>query len=273
MGEGKTSPASKEYGMADDLQAVRPIFIRASKHYELTDDGTPTGDDNGADAWINAGQKWLDREVSHPFQMRRTQRALAVGDFQVEIEKLISIESIAIVADTVDTGHADITDNYLQPGEFRRKFASPIDQWDSGKPGYWTLNVAGLDPEHRAKEDADYVSDGIIDEDDTIYGDGTNANYTDQGILFHPVCDAVYTLKILGRFYSPTLAVNADKSFWTVHEPHILAYAAAMMLEMSMRNQAGVRSWQEALLPLLNSLDNHAVEHELSGFGPFIMEG
>ncbi len=259
--------------MANDLDEVREIFIKTTHRYDLITGGDFTVD-NGANAWLNRGQDWLDRMVDHPMLYRRTHRALAAAAFQIEVQRLIAVRKIAIVESSGDaTGHSDITDFYLEPGEFREVYSTPIASWSTGEPKAWTLNIAGLDPEHEAKETADYTSDGVVDFDDVIFGEGAYADYVKQGILFHPKADTAYTVYILGKFLSPILTADADKTFWTVNEPMLLALAGAYMLESTMRNRAGTRAYLEAMEPLLTALDIHAVEHDQSAYSISIMEG
>ena len=246
-------------GTMSDLVSIREMFVKSTLRYDLVVDGEG-GDwsDNGADWFINAGQRYLDMTVGRPRPYRRHQVPLAVDQCTVELQKLISIKSVQIIES--GEGRTDITRNVLPPDEFRVKYPDEIADWDTGKPVAWTSNVIGLSPDLKDEESGDFAGDGVLDYDDVKFGN----DYAYDGILLYPKCDQAYTLIIIAKFFNPTLVDDSDVSYWTVNFPELLVSAAGYAHERTMKNAAGMRTKLEEMEPIIQEIDNALVEREFT---------
>lgn len=245
---------------ANTLADIRQRFIKASRRYDLITNGDLTNNvDNGANWWINEGQRYLDRRVPTTKSSRRHMVSLAADSYNVELQRVIAIERLTFM--NAADGRSDITANVFTPADFRREYGALITDWSTGTPLAWTANVIGLSPDHKAKTSGDYTTDGVVDFDDVKFGD----HYWYSGILFYPKTDATYTCEIVARFYEEDLVLDTDKSFWTVKHPNLSVIAGCYCLERTMKSQAGMRTWLEAMEPEISDIDRELVEFEMSG--------
>ncbi len=243
------------------LDEIRLLFIPACQRYDLVENGDLSSNvDNGANAFINGGQRFLDLTITHSKSLKRVFKALASGEYQVKIESLISLETIWVVNAAND--RVDITGNWFSPAQFRREFGDLISTWVSGTPQYWSLSPIGLSPEQITATSDTFDSAGIIDYEDIQFGDG--AQYEKDGILIYPPADGTYTIDIWGKFYSQTLSADADDSYWSVNHPDLLVMAACYALERTLKSREGMRDWLEAMKPLANAIDAQMVERDIN---------
>jgi hypothetical protein len=381
---------------SDTLATVRADFIRAVKRYSLVANGDlVTNTDNGANRYINQGQRYLDMRVDHPkLTRRRFKKRMAIGDIGAEIHGLISVDTIALIEDTVS--RYDMT-NLVEDAQVLKSWVGkPLSLWESAMPGSWAFNDIGLAPEHygvahfvgasadavatgtetntyavtTAQDGTEHkiVSDtgvleayyefnvstignpddvevlmigrlnGADDEltvsaynwgtttwdsittldgsdevnnrthiyklDTSYVGTGANASkvhlqfkkssgltistlYVDylacgpsmtdyedvrftesegyEGILFDTKMDKAYDLEVVGKFFSKRLDTDTDKSFWTIRHPDLLVLAAAYSYEREQRNTSGTRAALEVMQPLIEEIENTAIEQEMSG--------
>lgn len=252
------------------LSSVRLDFVKLTGRRDLLENSDLDANvDNGANYYINGGQRLLDLECEHQKSTRRWMGVLSSGEFQVEIQNLIAIQELTIVK--VDE-RIDMRDLYLGPAEFRREYAEPIKYWDSdegsyttvwttGEPEAWTLNVIGLSPEQKDQTESTFKSAGILDFSDLKFG----ADYAYDGILFYPIADQDYTVDAWGRFFSPELSDDDDTSFWSVMYPELLAIAGCYFLETMYQDDARANFWRNAMAPWLSKIDDNLVEYEQQG--------
>lgn len=102
---------------------------------------------------------------------------------------------------------------------------------------------------------------GIYD-NDRLLG---NHFYEYEAVHILPPSDGSYTISILGKFYSPKLIRDNDKTFWTEEYPNILVHAALYELEKSYRNSTGANDWLNSVVVGLKGIDDEMVEQEISG--------
>ena len=151
------------------LAEVRADFIRATERYDLITSGDiSTNADNGANAWINRGQRYLDQRVEHVKTIRRHQVLLPLGAFQILIPGLIAASRVQIAE--AGEGRADISLNYATAADFRQVENSALfSDYGSGKPSAWTDNVITLSSALQDKVATDYSATKTIT-------DATNAS-------------------------------------------------------------------------------------------------
>ena len=84
------------------LLEIRKKFITLSGRLDLVVDTTDYAD-NGADWFIQAGQRWLERQVEFPDRMGRVFRKLEEGKYGLVFRDARSIESV-YAGDSIERG-------------------------------------------------------------------------------------------------------------------------------------------------------------------------
>ena len=257
-----------------NLLAVRKEAVRASKRYDLIANGDiSNATDNGMNAYINEAQQYLDLHVDHPKQIRRWKGVLANAGVQIEVPGLMDVGTIAIIDDTSSpASRTDITKGIMGSEEIRTYAEKLIANMETGEPCKWALNNIGLAPTQLTDTASTFISAGIVDYTDIKFLSGTTYDFATEGIFFDKVADHAYNVDIRGKFWSPQLSSDTDKSLWTVLFPGLLALTTAYILEGRMRNTQGLRDWQNYLQPYIDRIDAMATSYELSG-REMVMEG
>jgi len=225
-----------------DLSEIREWFVQDSGRYDLVTDMVSFSD-NGADRYINAGMRWLDRQVTILNQYGKFFRSVAAGDKMVNVSGCRSIRS-AWIRDS-DGNITKLT--YDSFDDLREIFGEDFSEVTSGTPCYYTL----LSLRQYDEQETDPPDDEGLTDD---------AWHTEEGILIMPPPDEAVTLIIEGKFRFATLADGSDENFWTVNEPSILVKAALRELEAFYRNTAGVQDWTNSIMADLFNIEKDYVE-------------
>jgi len=263
-GETYYDVGTKEGGDADSdfvegtLGYVRAQFVRASLRYDLVVDGDLVANvDNGANYFINEGQRWLDGKCYHVLPHSRYIGVLASGEYSLEVENLLYVDNLWIKQ---GTSMQNIVDSYRTLKDFRA-VAGILSGWDSGIPAYWTWNTVGLSPE-QLDEDADSLeAAGAIDYADVHFGN----HFAKDGLLFYPKADGTYTVDVEGIFASPKLVEDTDYSYWTVRETDLLVLAALYVYEGRMGSRARQDAQYAAAMERISNLSARYADMKLSG--------
>ena len=261
------TPASPSY-TAYTLGAVRKMLVDRTGRFDLVADAEE-GDytDNGANELINAGQRWLDRMLRYPKDLKWFYYQLSSGACEVEFKRPRVVREVWI-ADTTN-GRQRLEQ---KPLSWLREnyYTVPLASQDTGTPMYWSRSVLGLAPEL-----ADYDADDVEDAEwtDTDYLKlGDHIPY--GGIILMPPADGAYTVEVLGSWYSYELSDDDDVSVWTYH-PEILVRAARWQIETDMhRNDQGADAFMKAIMIDLDQLRNDLIADEVAGpHDKFVMNG
>lgn len=247
------------------LLDVRKSFVALSGRYDLVKDGWK---DNGADAYINAGQVYLDSHQLTAKSVSHYLKDLAAGTYKLEVSNLRILNEVWIInAD----GRTQLERKDLS--WIKENYSKDLDDVESGTPLYYCQDISGLAPQQAELTAANYTTDFTYGHETIIF-----ENHWKKGnILILPPPDELYTVDIIGEFYSKTLADNgvgesyADKSYWTEVHANLLVDAALMMLERSYRNTAGVVDWKNSIDLTLQGIDFDLVSQEIAGVSA--MEG
>jgi len=225
------------------LLDVRKEFIKHSGRFDLVVDLT-THADNGADFFIQAGQRWLDRKAKFLDQDGKMYRTLEAGDYRINLQTARVVKSVA--AGTADSKKF-LT--YLDPIRLRKRFPKPFGAMTQGMPIYWTLaNLKEVEP---------ITPVGGMDE----YRETEDEHLTYDTMLILPVPDQPVHVTIWGEFYLGKLSQDEDTNFWTENEPGILAKAGLRELEAFYRNYSGVNDWTNSILQDLIEIEFDYVEN------------
>jgi len=251
-----------------DYEALRERFVELSGRYDLVDS---SWNDSGADFFINAGQRYLDRLVEHQKSLARSYNAITAGDVHVKVADLEAVKEVWVV--NADGKHKLIKKTIT---ELRDTYYECWTEIPRNIPKYYALAVFRPSPDESSDDDLSAHLD-TTDIITTVDEDGPG-HYTYNGVVFMPPADGGYTLTVWGKFMSPKLTAKVTdstwvqtRSYWTEVHPDILIEAALMKLEGFYRNTEGLKDWNNFLSLDLLSLDRTLADQEMSDV--FEMEG
>lgn len=217
------------------LLDVRKQFILFSGRYDLIVDQIDYAD-NGADAFIRAGQRWLDRTAIIYKAAGKTLINLTEGQWSVNIPSR-SISKVKASNGEVEWALCKETyDNLMK--------CYPTDPvtMSTGKPLYYAIAPIRIIPET----------------DETTYP------FT--RLIFMPPAPTGTQLLVEGTFLQTPLTTDDSTNFWSEEEPFILTMAACRALEISYRNKEGVADWETAIKTELLGLEMDLAEMESNEF-------
>lgn len=216
------------------LAEVREKFVSLSGRYDLVVDAT-SYKDAGADFFVQAGQRWLDREMDFQGSWARITASISAGESKVELDQeIIAIKSVGLR----DSSAGDFW--YLDRREYQdlQKKLENNTSADRGTPRYWAP---------------------------AIWRDDLSSTLSNTfSVLVYPESDSSYTLFVEGFYESDPLADEGDESFWSLYHPDILIKAALMKAEPFMRNRSGEQDFKASLLADLRQLDHDVVEQQIA---------
>lgn len=239
-----------------NLLDFRQLFKTTSGRYELVNDD---GSDNGADFYINAGQRYLDRLIDIPQSIGRVFVDISAGDVLVKFNDCRSILEVW------SQGLNDI-------GEMRRLPLTKYSQQD----------LRGID--QKTLEEAYTGMYGDLTQDRPLYytparlrlitvggmsgGVGgfmdvlADGHQTYNGIVLLPPSDGDYSIEVVGKFYSATMLVDTDHTYWSDVHSNILLMSAMRQVEIMRRNTEGVKDWDNAIKAEVIGIDMDGVAED-----------
>lgn len=215
------------------LAEIRKTFVVSSGRYDLVKDTTEY-EDNGANSFINAGQKFLDLQLATPSEVSVWKAELKSGKFEVLVPDVRSIEEVYVVDSDERSFYLERL--YLQ--DFKTNFNKSS---DLGRPKYWALGQ-------------------------TLNVDGNESQLRKQAVIVAPYPDSKYTVFVRGKFFSPRLENEKSISFWSINYPHILVQAAMYELEKFYRNTQGMNDHYTAIMQTLQGIDFDEAQQQSENF-------
>ena len=236
---------------------VRDKFVVLSGRYDLT---TATAEDNGADFFLNEGQKLLDRKFSGGKGLARYPVVVVEGAMSATTTGLRVVKEVWV---SNTDGRTELVRESFNT--IRNAYQRSADQLVAGTPSYYAPGIFRPYPDTLATAGIA----GMYDVSDLLL-DGTH--YTYDGILFSPPANGTYTMQIVGLFDSPTLSATLSgvtwtqtKSFWTEVHPATLIKAGLFALESFYRSSQGMKDRMDSLMVDLTELDHDLVEQTVAG--------
>jgi len=244
------------------LSEIRQQFATLSGRHDLVADFSGDDfDDNGADWFLDCGQRWLDRKATHKKMYSWYKEDITAGDYKLNFRYCTAVKEVWVMGADTDRAQLSKKDyNWM-----RSEYAEGASNEDQGVPKYYSPIVLNLGPDQIALTSSDYTDEFTYDADEILFSD-TADHILYHGILFMPPSDRTLTVSVLGRFWSPPLYPSkADtlKTYWTVHHPDILILAALYSLEGFYRNREGQRDYREQLVEALVDIDAGEAEEEV----------
>jgi hypothetical protein len=239
------------------LLAVRRDFAKLSGRHDLvTNFGAGTYTDNGADFFLDSGQRMLDRKAGFLRAYAWYKKDVAVGSYKLIFQKSAVVKEVWVKCSGEDRYQLEKKDlEWL-----RTEYGDDYSALDQDAPLYYSPMPINLAPTQSALTGTTYTTEFTYDvEELSLPTDDYNAY---SGILFMPPVDQTYTVSVLGRFESKTLTGDV-KTWWTEVHPDILILAGMWSLERFYRNSEGQRDYMLAINDAINDLDRDLVEQEV----------
>jgi hypothetical protein len=239
---------------------VRDKFVEISGRYDLI---TATEEDNGADFFLNVGQKYLDRFLDAGKAIARYPVILSAGEY---IAKSVGIRAIKEVWIANSDGKTELTKCTLN--EIKTYYDEEFSAITQGTPTYYAPALFRPAPDTLAS------ITGMYNVSDLLLYDATDPakHFNYNGVIVMPPCDGTYTLEIVGLFYSPTLSATLSgatwtqtMSYWTEVHPEILIEAALYKLNSLYMNTGGAIDYKASVLEDMLGLDHDIVEEDIAG--------
>lgn len=242
-----------------NLRQVRLQFRTVSGRHDLVN---ADGADNGADFYINAGIRHLDRRTRFQKSLARSFHLVAAGTVSVRFQLCRAVKEVWVATTSErwqlrKISWQEIRQHYLyQP-------TTSVGVLNCYAPTY--LRPA---PEVLTSEQVTAL-DWITQYMDDVVTDGTHALYNSLLLAAPPTEEMM--VEVVGLFHSTELSAATDSNMWTALWPELVVQAACLELEKMHRNTQGLQDWNNALEMALTEIEKDGVEEDIAGGGQ--MEG
>lgn len=245
------------------LLQIRQKFVELSGRYDLVSNPSTFTPDNGANFFIQAGQRLLDN--LHERQLAWYKKNLAIGDAVIDVQYAKSIKEVWVA-----NADGRVQLDKVDYGWLRENFSKPVASQDQGDPLYYAVGINKLSPSQitltTAAGASPYTAQFTYGFEDLILANELSEGYQYVTVLIAPPTDEVKTIEILGQFFSLTLSTDAQVNFWSEQYPELLVKAALYELECFYRNTEGAKDWYNAVDLELLGLDKNQVDEEMTDF-------
>jgi len=248
-----------------NLLQIRTQFIKISGRYDLVNPSTFA--DDGADFYIQQGQRSLERRLNINPTVAKYYTDLSIGQYKVTVQNCRAIQEVWVMNSTSRTEVAKIGDYDLRAIHQRfvaNMYSTPLSTMSQGRPTHYYPTNLRRSPE---TEDGTGDSSTLSSYLDTSYPSDPAAS----GIILLPRTDEAYGIEIKGLFYSPTLYVDTSTNVWASEYPTLLIWAALRELEIMFRGSKTASSWEALIEGELINVEKDAIEQEVNSIDK--MEG
>lgn len=230
-----------------NLLQVRTQFVKISGRYDLVVD-TSTWVDNGANYYIQAGQDMLERLIGTlPDSEGRIWETLAIGGYYISFKKRCR----AINEVWVNTSDKRYPLEKKDWNWLKGEYDGIISASDNGEPLYYCpAKLREIDVTDKGATGAFYN-----------YTLSDSKDY--RGILIFPATDEQIDLEVLGKFYQPSLSLDADTNILTILHPDVLIKAAIYQLELYYKDRYKLKSILDAISLDVLEIGKDVVEEEI----------
>ncbi len=234
-----------------DLLFIRKKFVSLSGRYDLVssvifpnnlDNVSNNWTDRGANFFIQAGQRFLDREMDFHKMSGELTFSLATTATSLNLSGNVRAIREVVVQDSVDDEQFNLIKKDVR--WLRWKFggdASTLGSTDVGEPKYYAPGLLRT----------------------AVSPNATTAVTTEvqRQLVIMPPADRTYT--ILAKVdLEGNLEADTDITFFSHQFPEILVLAAMYQMEIFNRNTQGQRDHLEPLRAALRRLDDDVVKEE-----------
>jgi hypothetical protein len=217
-----------------NLLQIRQKLVVLSGRQDLASTSPESMDlcdiDAGADFFIQAASRALDREQENATTESWFEKSLAVGDYLVDLEDCRNISQVWYV----NSDGEEVKLDWLLFEELRSEDYYPmLGSTTSGAPLNWSRYPRTRPPAQ-------------------VY-EGSELNV--HSIIIMPPTDAAITVRVYGKFYSAKLVNNADENFWSYNHEDILIAASLREIEYFYRNSEGYKDFDLGVMKKLHGID------------------
>lgn len=236
-----------------NLKEIRKRFITESGRHDLVTD-IEGFVDNGANFYINAGQRFLDRLDQAPKTSARVFKQTAVGDYGLTFPSCRAVQEVW-VGDS--TGRWKIDKLSMQ--DLRANYYNqPREYISQSIPEVWAPIWSRTIPDRITAATIDALL-GYVDVPSDVL---TRQVY--NGVIWMPPADKSYQIEIVGMFYTADLSSDSDSSYWAEIHPELLVMAAMAVLEITYRNRQGFQDWMSAIDLMTKTIGFDTVEEDIA---------
>jgi hypothetical protein len=243
------------------LEEVRAKFCELSGRHDLVVDfANEDYTDNGADFYLNNGQKFLDGEYTGIKRYSWHKEDVSLGTYKIKFRRCDAIKEVWVKK----SGESRVMLAKRDYSWIRKQYGDDYSDLDNGIPVNYCSLILNLEPDQIDLTTLNYTNTFTQDVEDILFSN-TASHHLYSGILILPPVDGIYTISVLGRFWSPPLYPNADddlETFWTVAHPDTLILAGMFSLEGFYRNTEGQKDYLVQINKTLNILDANDAEDE-----------
>ena len=230
-----------------NLLEIRTQFVKTSGRYDLVVDSVDYAD-NGADFYINAGQKFLDQLVTVPDSQANIFFAPIAGEYTITVDKSCR----AIYEVWANDSESRWPLNKLELADFKYRYNKPVSSITSSAPcDYTFMDMRSISPDAQSSL-AEFLSKTAVE--------GSGFGY--RGIVFGPQFDTTYVIEVIGLFGQILLSSDEDSNFWSFKYPHLLIMAALYKLEVLSRGTENAKNWLSAIQADVQLIDFDVVNEE-----------
>lgn len=231
------------------LSEIRQLFVQKSGRFDLMDED---GNDTGADFFIQAGSRLLDR-LSDLKNVREGTFPFMVGE-----DGLIQLAQLCYLVRRV---LAYIGGEKSTPLPLKRvtcRHSLKFLMGRKGRPLFYALKATRYVPDLKrfpASEAGSMKASALDMADCSLLVE----------VLPHPTKELL--VEVQGCFYSAPLLEDNDSNVWAEQHPEILLKAALYELEIFYRNTEGANDWLSSIRVDLSGLEQLEVMADIEGKG------
>ena len=226
------------------LLDVRKKFIELSGRFDLVVDTTDYKD-NGADWFINSGQKFLDRILDTGKTNARAVVTLKASKYHIPLQHCRAIFGVNLYE---TDGSSPVTQE-LNLDLMLKDYTTA----QGTKPSEYCPSINNLAPDTYFRN-LQAILKGAGDVDACHV----------KGVLFNVPADKDYVADVFGLFYSAPLVEDKSESYWTQVHDDILVMSALYKLEVFYRNKSGSQDWLTNLMLDVSALDMDEVAEQIA---------
>lgn len=227
------------------LLEIRTQFAKLSGRYDLV---TGAFADAGADYYLKAGLRFLDRRVEFDKDVAKFFKTVNAGGYFVDFTGFRTVKKCWFA--TTGTDRAEL--EYLPPAELQEVYGSTTyPSVTRGTPTHFTLLNLRSQPEGQALSViSTYGSELLVD------GSQTGK----MGIMFMPPAASAGMIEVWAKYETPWPSAENKTNFWFDRFENIAVMAALYELEVSYRNTEGQKDWLAAIDLELLGIEKDTVE-------------
>jgi len=230
-----------------NLLQIRTKLVQLSGRYDLVVNTTAYAD-NGANYYINAGQKFLERLVTVPESVGNVYYELAANAYSLSWKHgTRAIQEVWIENADERTLLTKVSLQQLKTEYF------DIATTETGRPAYYAVaNLKGVETTKK---------DSLATFIENVYAETVDSSEY-RGIVLVPPANQKYVVQIVGLFKNLVLTSDTDSNFWSIVEPDLLVMAAFRSIEIFNRNTEGVNDLTASIMSSIKYIDFDIVEEE-----------